>query len=125
MHDLLKKRKLTFKSEMEIEFCQTSEVKDLKKVVLRRSTNTSDISNDFIALYIGKQDSHQDSLIIFPDDSSLFRIECKLKTTIDGQIALSGKSGDSFEQEQNKANDSPCKLENNYFIFITNAKCQQ
>ena len=121
MHEEMKGRKLNFNGEMEIQFCQNASVKDITKVLLRRNYEPLDISKEYIALYIGKQDPHQDSLIIFPDDSSLFKIECKLKTTVDGQVDLSGKSGDSFEQEQNKANNSPCKLLNNYFIFITNA----
>jgi hypothetical protein len=122
MGDTLKTYELHLKSDFQFHISQKSSVSDIKRVVLRRGNTETDISQWYVTLYIGKDDTHHDSLIIFPDDETLFRLECKHRSTINGSVPFNGDSHDAFKHEQDMANKSPCKLKYNVFVFITNGK---
>jgi hypothetical protein len=84
MSDSLKTWELHLKSEFDFLTSQVEIVTNIKKVVLRQNTET-DISQHYVALFIGNQDPHHDSLLVFPEDQILFRLKCKRVSTINGE----------------------------------------
>jgi hypothetical protein len=104
---------------MSVETSKRKSVEDLTKVETKSSTQTIDLSKRNIALHIGQCDTHHDFLLAFCDAEVLIRGETKFTST-GSQIAFSGKSSNTFQHEQELSESSPCKLANNYFIFITN-----
>jgi len=129
MHDNLKSQDITFeKSTVEVKdfqfrfvYAKGNALESLSSVDVTCG-QSCDCTKKYCVIHIGSKDQHHDSVMNFPDMGCLFRIETKLRTSDNGQIALSGNSHDSFEHEQEQASLSPVKqTKKNVFIFVTNA----
>jgi hypothetical protein len=118
------KEKLVFTEGMSVESSKNQSVTSITQVQTkgRKTRSTIDMSRSNVALHIGRHDPKHDFLLSFFECSTLFRGQIKF-SEVGGQINFSGKkTRSSFLNEQKKASTSLCKLENNFFLFITNAE---
>ena len=106
---------------MSIFISSKPKVEAISRVDVKTMTIPLNLSQNNVALHIGKQDPYHDFLISFSECSTLIGGECKFSDSHGTTTFAGEKSKDSFFNEQKKASESPCKLENNYFLFITNA----
>jgi hypothetical protein len=114
---------LLFQVPMRVEHSKEHEVNGLLRVKTkgRVDQETMDLSKTNVALHIGKQDPHHDFLLSFAECSALIRGECKFSES-GATVVFAGRgSKDSFWNEQKQASQSKCKLQNNFFLFVTNA----
>lgn len=71
-----------------------------------------------IAFWVGKSDSHQDALLLLPDNVSI-HLEMKFATV---QGACIGNDQNSFTHKQEMAENSPVRQMNSFFLYITNQR---
>jgi hypothetical protein len=74
-----------------------------------------------IAFWVGKSDSHQDALLLLPDNVSI-HLEMKFATV---QGACIGNDQTSFTHEQELAENSPVRQMNSFFLYITNQRLKK
>jgi hypothetical protein len=113
---------LVFTHPMSVFESSKSQVNDITQVDVRTMPDLLDMSKRNVALHIGKHNIYYDFLMSLSECSTLIRGESKFSGS-GGTVVFSGpKTENSFAAEQQKALNSPCELNRNYFLFITNAK---
>jgi hypothetical protein len=121
MHQKAYAQILVFTHPMSVFESSKSQVNDITQVDVRTMMDLLDMSKRNVALHIGKQNIYYDFLMSLSECSTLIRGESKFSGS-GGTVVFSGPNTEnSFAAEQQKALNSPCELNRNYFFFITNA----
>jgi hypothetical protein len=97
MNENMVKTELRFDTDVKVEF-----------VTQKSMDDSTTVMKECVALYFGKSDPHHDAVLSFPSGEVLI------------QMYFSGQSDVTFQQKQEVAHLSPCKLKKTYFLFITN-----
>jgi len=119
MHEDIENIHLTI-GEMRVEISQKSTVDNPMSVLIKGTDLPINLLESHVALYIGKQNTHEDFLLSYPADHLMVHGEAKFSES-GGTTIFNGKSESAFAHEQEMAEKSLCRNTWNIFLFVTNA----
>jgi len=119
IHEEIENTDLTI-GEMRVEVSEKSTVNNPRSVLIKGNNLPINLYMKYVALYIGKQNTHEDFLLSYPADELMVHGEAKFSESA-GTTVFNGRSKGAFAYEQAMAEKSPCWDTQNIFLFVTNA----